>query len=172
MEIKMPFAQSHTWNLPLLAVPAHGLIQTETQPKISPHPGGQRNFSCASGTWALLCSTGFLHRCPRPGADTTEAAALSGAGAGEAARSGWAVGLQPRARRDMRTGGSGMRFGSPPPLPQSCNSREQCAHPPRGHSRVRSGKEADCPSSVPGHLKTKGNQRKEEKYRTQGSSDR
>lgn len=90
-------------NLPLLAVPAHGLIQTKTQPKISPRPGGQRNFSCASGMWALLCSTGFPHSQPRPGADTTEALALSGAGAGEVCAGGERWGCSPvHARRCTR----------------------------------------------------------------------
>lgn len=70
-----------------------------------------------------------------------------------------AAGLQPYACQEAHTSVSGLHFGSLPPLPLSCNSYEQCAHPPLLHSRVRNGKEANFPSSVPGHMKTKENQR-------------
>lgn len=68
------------------------------------------------------------------------------------------MGLQPYACQETHTSISGLHFGSPPPL--SCNSYEQYAHPPLLHSRVRNGKEANFPSSVPGHMKTKEKQRR------------
>lgn len=65
-------------------------------------------------------------------------------------------GLHPQ---EMHMEVSEMRFGSPPP-PLSCSRDEQRAHPPLLHSRVRNGTGANFPSSVSGHMETKGKQRR------------
>lgn len=82
---------------------------------------------------------------------------------------GRGLGLPPYARQEMHCSASGLPYSLllllflPAATPMS---NVLIPLPPRWHSGVRNGNEANLPPSVPGHMKTKGNQRRRERKDT------